>query len=290
MIWVFGAAVTLLTLARHSSTPVTAKLRAFGTDSNILSLLATLDLQPASYLDLLETRMKDVQLWLAACSAVKSSRKWTTPDGRLYRLGVISEADGRATVNPESARMSATEMLYHAGGGDPRRVKINSYGATWERAEGLAQAVRDHVGRIYLARVLDTKRQRFPFEAAAKRPELLYSADSPFFPLYDVLGYNDASNIGIVLTECPPYALSQYLAPAQYSQRDELRRVLERMSDVFAHLVTLEEQGVSLKGYAPADDWTSSYLTSRPGPWFVPAYLERASSTRHPGRLTRNHL
>lgn len=236
--------------------------------------------------------MDDVSLWIAATSTLGGSRKWLTPNRRSHRLEALPKPHARTGTPSEHPQSSAIEMLYHGAGGDPRGVYATSWGSasSWGGSEGLGQILKDRVGRLYFARVLDTRLQRFPLEAAARRPELLYSADTPFLPHHDVISYSEDSNIGIVITECPPYPLSHLLASAQWRERAELRRVLERMHDLFSHLVVLEEHGISLNGKAPSEGWVGSFRTSGAGLWFVPAYLEPAAKSFHPGRLARSAL
>lgn len=268
------------------------KLHTLSVESNILNVLQVLGLHVASYLDLIATRTEDVAVWLSAVSTLGGSRKWLTPNGRSQRLEALPKAQSRNNILPETARSNAIEMLYHGSGGRPYSVSSRPYGAssTWAQSEGLAQVLKDHAGRLYLARILDISYHRFPFVAARERPELLYSSDSPFLPHYDVVTYEEASHVGLVITQCPPWPLSQHLAPAQPGARDELRRVLERMHDLFAHLVFLQNKGVSLNGKPPVDGWISSFLTARVGPWFVPAYLERISNPENPSRLAASAL
>lgn len=269
-----------------------ARLRAFSTESNISTVLQALGLNVATYLDLLATRPNDIALWLVACSTLGGSRKWLSRDGRSHRLEALPRANPRKNILPENPHSSAIEMLYHGGGANPEGVYTVSYSSSafWGNAEGLAQILRDHRGRIYLARILQKSHQQFPFTAAAERPELLYSSDTPFFPYHDVIEYSDTSDIGIVITECPPYPLSHLLAPGQAGTRNELRRVLEYMRDLFTHLVTLEKHQVSLKGQRPGEGWRDSFVTAYSRPSFLSAYLEPATSNEHPGRLARSHL
>lgn len=193
----------------------------------------------------------------------------------------------RVALSPsERTRLLRRQCTYYGAGGC--LAQLPGSPGPWHESCGLNHLLRDRGGRIYIARLVDPSSQPFIFEAAAKQPDLLYSPESPFWPIYDAVEYSPTYEIGVVITQMPPFPLSRLLAPGQTRTRDELRRVLERMQNFFQHLVTLEEHGVTLNGTMPWDSWIDSlYITSSTRFWLIPAYLQRVTDGQGSARLAR---
>lgn len=259
--------------------------------TNLVDLLRLLGLELADYLDFLDSRLEDRGLWLAACTTAGGSRKWHEAE-IPFLARCVTRLDAHPKEEPgsphsiyEKPQSNAMEMLYYCAGKDTYRMRQSDADVQhWSKAEGLAHLLRDRTGRVYVLQLLSTRRQPFIFEAAEKHPELLYSNTSPFLPIYDAFTYRKKDHIGVVISQCPPFPLSSRLLPDE--GQDELRRVLERARDLFAHLAALRQCGVSLDGQRPSSRWEDCFLTGvSGGPWLIPAYLE--PSYQDPSRLTR---
>lgn len=269
-------------LTNHAARSLSSGVRdAFAQHTNFLEVLAKLGLKFASYADFLWSRMDDVSLWLAACSSQGSSRKWEGSGLSLPRL----EAAPREALDEgrhEEPHSNPAEMLVCACVNYRHGMIAYRNNDKWTKAEGLKHLLRDRMGRIFVLQLLDPVNQPFWFHMAAKRPEVIYSETSPFYPAYEIVNYN--SQLGGIIWQSPPHPLTPSLIPD--SERDELRRILERAHDVFAALATLEEWGISLGGgwSSDWDRWPSTLSGGRG--CIMPAYLQRSISEQEPGKLT----
>lgn len=248
----------------------------------MLALLDVLGLKLARYIDFLASRAQDCHFWVSAVSALGGSRKWEgwRGDQRLE----AAPRDGQDNGVHEEPDSNPAEMLV-CSSVNYRTGVVEYQRDNWAEAEGLAHLLRDKAGRIFVLRLLDPVSQPFIFEAAAKRPEVLFSVESPFYPTHQVIRYS--SQLGAVVWQCPPHALSYDLAPGTSPHRDELRRILERAHDAFANLAILEEWGLSLNHYVD-DHWVRWMSTGTgQGGYWIPAYLEYNMTADGPGKLER---
>ncbi|PWN26871.1 hypothetical protein BDZ90DRAFT_261125 [Jaminaea rosea] len=247
--------------------------------------MRALGLDLATYIDYLASRAEDVNFWLSATSTLGGSRKWATAGGREYMLEAVPRPYAGAQLAYEAPHSNAAEMLYYGAAGWTHYLH-SAWNAEWSESDGLSLLLSDSSQRFLVMCLLDQKRQPFLFEAAARAPQLLYSSNSPFFPIHDVLTYNEGKQVGVVIARCPPYALSPRLNP--HLGRDEVRRCLERARDLFGLLITLEDAGVSMDGQGLQDDWTISFRSSNSKPVIVGAYLDPAAADTRIGRLARS--
>lgn len=260
---------------------------ALGKGIGLSDLMQLFGLGQATYLDFLESRASDRAFWLAACSVAGGSTTWHEGE-EVSRTRLDShprQNGGKFNAPLEKPTANPMEVLYYCTGrGTQAMDPCPAEAKHWSETEGLSQLVRDERGRVYIARLLDTSRCPFLFEAAASQPNLIYSSESPFLPIYDAIDYRSRDDFGLVIAQCPPFPLGNRLLPDE--GQDELRRALERSRDLFQHLATLRKHGVSLDGQRPSDQWSECFLTSKPqGPWQVPAYL--APSYEDTSKLAR---
>lgn len=263
--------------------PLAERLTALSNGTSLLAVAEKLGLKPASYVEFLSSRLHDVLFWLSACSVIGNSRKWDA--GSRYRLRLEAqprELKGGAAVH-EEPHSNPAQMLWHASGYD-RGYMYHRY-EEWADMEGLSHVLRDDIGRIFVMRRLDLRRQPFIFTAATSQPEIIFSDDSPFLPIYHVLEYNELEGLGAIIYQAPPCPLGPHLLPDEGP--DEVRRILERAHDCFANLAVLEEWGISLnRSYQHS--WSHSITTQSEAPLLVPAYLQRTLNVRSPGKLGRD--
>lgn len=260
-------------------------------ETNVLEVLAKLGLQLADYVHYLASRPNDTHFWVVACSVLGSSRRWETSYRDEMRLEAAPrELRGGADVH-EEPHSNPIEMLWHGyGHGYSARI-LYVLGTEWEEMEGLGHLLRDDVGRTFFFRLLNTSHQNFFFKAATQRPEVLYSKKSPFWPIYEVINYNDGEQVGAAIWQCPPTPMSVKLLTSSRRpyNRDELRRQLERAHSLLGHLATLQEWGISLAGLAPFSESLGKWWSTRgkASTFVISAYLEASASVEYPGRFAR---
>lgn len=273
----------------HLHAAAAEKRMALSSGTNFMEVLAKLGLQLSDYITFLASRPKDCNFWVTACSLLGGSRKWQGRGTEMRLEAAPRECRGGANVH-EEPHSNPMEMMWHSAGYSSRS-KIFAYGTSkWEETDGLGHLLRDDDGRIFFMRLLNTNRQKFFFDTATNRPDVFFSEDSPFWPLYEVIRFNEAIELGAAIWQCPPTPLSsKLLAAGDRHGRDELRRQLERAHALFAHLATLEEWGLSFGAFGPFSEGGANWFSTRPrvSNCVVSAYLAKSNNVQIPGKLAR---
>ncbi|PWN26872.1 hypothetical protein BDZ90DRAFT_193913 [Jaminaea rosea] len=251
--------------------------------TNILEILGRLGLCQANWLDYLLTRPLDVNYWLTAYSSLDKRPKSAAHPFTSYPQAKVSSG-----AQYESDDSNPMEIFYYS---ICRTGFSRHSGLSRTREHSTAMVLRDEQGRSFTIELLDLPSQQFLIDAAERCPTLLYADDSPFFPIHDAFCYSKQTQLGAVIWRTPPCPLAHRLGPGLEGP-DELRRILEKMRDLFSHLVVLREHGVSLDGQKMGERWHHSlaYDASHPtghGPWILPFYLQPTHSPSCPGKLAR---
>lgn len=241
----------------------------------MLVMLSQLGLQPASWLDLVLQHYTDASAWLITYSHHRKSKVIDLQTHPQCRQGSSNAFEHPGLEPMEMLLYAVTKQFYQ------RNSMIVGENSTplW------SAFFRDDHGRVYYVSLAHTKHRPFLLEAAQKCPRLLYSPDSPLLPVYDSFSYSGQHEAAVYIGQTPPWPLVQGLVMGVEHQ-PELRRILERAQDLFAHLVKLEEHGVSLDCEKLGTDWPSSFIYPDRGPWLLSAYLA-PSSCASQGRLSR---
>lgn len=240
-------------------------------------MLSRLGLQPASWLDVVLNQHNDASAWLITYSHHRKSH--------VIDLGThpqCRQSSGNAFEHPN---LDPMEMLLYGVTGE-----FYSRSRMLQRADSTplwTGFFRDEQARVYFVSLANTKHHSFLLDAAQKCPKVLYSPDSPLLPIYDSFSFSPEHDAAIYVSKPPPWPLIQGFVVGQDRHATELRRILERARDLFAHLATLQDYGISLDAQEFGIDWPSSFMYPDRGPWLIPAYLSRAGQADGEGRLLR---
>lgn len=252
-------------------------LRRIRASSNIFELAEKLGLTPATWLDFCVDRPRDLNAWLTLYSnipATEGASKFQPHPRAAFRSG------GRHD-EPQAVPM---EMLFYLVEGEhyaaesfiPRHAQFSQQ-----------YLMRNDDGGTFLLRIVDTS-ESFVSQAIERCPDLLFSRESPFYPIHDYLPYSDKDTMGILVTSTPPAAFSQPLDILRIRAADELRRVVERARDIYWHLAVLEEHGISLDGDRPSDGFQLGLAYAHWGAWLLPSYVRPSPRRGKGNRFTRN--
>lgn len=233
--------------------------------TNFFAVLERLGLHRASWLDYVLDRTLDASTWLTAFSHNRKAR-W---------LGLEAHPQARVNSNNAFEHPNALPMEMLVYGVNQRYYHPRDLFTREVAEKSFSNFVHDDQGRLYIARLANSERHSFLLEASQRCPALLYSADSPLLPVYDVLPYSVQDNLMVYIWQPPPWPLSRPLVVGQ-EKRMELRRILERARDIFSNLAALHDRGASLDRPSFSKNWTESIYTDEGGPWLVPAYLSRS--------------
>lgn len=230
--------------------------------SSFFDLMERLGLSPALWIDVVLSRPHDTSAWLIAFSHYRKSTSLALDATPYSRQG-----SNYAFEHPDADPL---EMLLYSTTGNYYRTR------NWRPADvvGLSftQLFRDSHGQLVVARLVDSRRKPFLLQASQKCPALLYSVASPLFPVNEVLPWSPQHDAAVYIWRMPPWPLSSSLAMGQ-EEMSELRRVMERARDLFAHLVTLQKHGVSLDIQMFRSSWPWCLALENGDPTVLPAYL-----------------
>lgn len=250
--------------------------------TKMFDILDALGLHPASWLDYVLARGLDAATWLLAYS---HHRKSTSLSLQAYPQSRIGSGNAYETLTSDPMEMllyGVTEAGYSGNHGLSYRANVPYFD----------EIFCDRQGRTFLARFTDPKSQPFLLDVAQRCPKLLYSANSPLFPVHEVLLYSQQQDAVLYVWQTPPWPLTRALvigeAKNSYEwEKDELRRIIECARDLFTNLALLETYGISLEKEEWSKEWCRSLVLKESGPCLLPAYIKRSCGPSVEGKLSR---
>lgn len=257
--------------------PIPVDLRRVGSSTKIFELMQRLGLRPATWLNYCVDRPRNLNAWLSLYSNAHGT------DGASVfqphpRSGFRS---GGRHDEPHAVPM---EMLFYlVEGRHYARESLIPRSAQYSQQYVMC----DKAGRTFLLRIIDTS-ESFIAQASKRCPHLLFSKESPFYPIHDYVPFSEKHQLGLFVTSTPPAAFQSPLDMIRIRAGDELRRVVERARDIYWHLAVLEEHGISLDGDRPSDGFQLGLAFANWGPFLLPSYIRPSPRRGQGNRFVRN--